>query len=174
MITKLFLGLYAFPSWLKSMKRKNPYLYYSVWGILGLAAITTVNFLTFRNAAVYFIVMALIPALWTVGHIIYLTVLNRRKGLEGLPEFKNMLAIPHTSSFLTDNLPSLMIIFMAGGFDGSENDYLYVLFIVFVIKIGFSLLIRKTPFKGSLSGFMAVLVLSNLLSLVIYALAATV
>jgi hypothetical protein len=174
MITKLFLRLYGFPSWLKSMKRKNPYLYYSVWGILSLAAITTVNFLTFRNAAVYFIVMALIPALWTVAHIICLAVLNRRQGLEGLPELNKMIAVPHTSSFLTDNLPSLMIIFVAGGFDGSENDYLYVLFIVFVIKIGISLFIRKTPFKGSLSGFMAVLVLSNLLSLVIYALAATV
>lgn len=174
MFTKLFLFIKQFPSWFKTLKTENKYLYFGIWAHLILFFALIFNFFTFRDFLVYSIIMALIPSVWTLGHIIYLGLQERKHKLLTLNHLKETIALPHRNSFITDNITSLFILIMAFGFDGSQNDFIYVLILLFFLKIGISILIKKMKFKGFVYLDMILLIISLLLTLTLYSLAVTV
>lgn len=174
MFTKLFLFIKQFPSWFKTLKTENRYLYFGIWTHFILFFALIFNFLTFREFTVYSIIMALIPSVWTLGHILYLGVVARKQKLNSINHLKETILLPHSSSFITDTMTSFFILFIASGFDGSQNDFIYLLILVFFIKLGLSLLIRKFKFRGFVYLDMILLILSLLLTLTLYSLAVTV
>ncbi len=174
MFTKLFLFLKQFPSWFQQLKMNNRYLYYGIWAyFVGLIALLF-NFFTLRSSVIYGIIMALIPFLWTVGHLLYLGVKARKQMLDSIDNLKQTILLPHRYSLISDNVTSLFILLMASGFDGSQNDFIYVLILVFFIKIGLSIVIKKLQLRGYIYLDMILLIISLLLTFVLYSLAVTV
>jgi hypothetical protein len=85
-----------------------------------------------------------------------------------------MIAMPLYSTLWSDTLGSMMILYMVHGFDGSQNDYLYVLWLTFFIKIGLYLAITKRHKRGYLWMDVLFLMVGFFLTFIIYSLAATV
>jgi len=174
MITKLILGIIHFPEWLKTMNSKNRYLFYGTWVIILEIIALVFNFFTFRNDVVYFVFMLMIPIVWTLGHIVYLALIQRKKSYSSIVEAPKTLALPMTSSVWTDVLGTVAILFMVGGFNGSENDYLFVLIMALLIKGMMRFGITKLSNKVVIYVTMFFLMVSLLLSIAIYSFAATV
>lgn len=174
MITKFFLSLKNFPAWFKLLKTKNRYLYYGLWFIVFVTLMLIFNFFTFRLMLVYSLAMIVIPVCWMIGHVIWLLIQKKKARLDNIVDFIPTFLMPHRLSILTDNLASIMIIYTATRFNGTENDYLYTLLLVLVLKIGLGLLIKKSRFKSALYFQILLLIISTLLSFIIYSLAVTV
>lgn len=174
MFTKLFLFFKNFPRWYKSLKTNNSYLYYGI-GLIFLAfLLTVVNFFTFQSKAFYATVMMIIPVVWTLGHILWLGVKMRKDTFEKLSDVDATVLLPHTYGMIIETISSLMIIYQVSRFDGTENDYLYTLIFVFIIKILISILTPKIQFRKSVYLKMVFLIISLLLTLTIFSLAVTV
>ena len=174
MFTKFFLSLKNFPEWFKALKTRNLYLYYGLWFIAFVCLVLIVNFFTFRSMLVYSLAMMAIPAGWTLAQVIWLGFSHRKGRLGEIEELVPTILLPHRLGILTDILASLMIIYTATRFNGSENDYLYTLILVFILKIGLGILIKKSRFKFAVYFQMFLLIISVLLSFIIYSLAVTV
>ncbi len=174
MFTKLFLFFKNFPGWYKSLKTNNPYLYYGIGFICFAFLLTVVNFFTFQSKAFYTAVMMIVPIIWTLGHIIWLGIKSRNSLLQKLSDGDAMVLLPHTYSMIIETVSSLMIIYQVSRFNGTENDYLYTLIFVVIVKIVISILTRKIHFKNAVYLKMVFLIISLLLTLTIFSLAVTV
>jgi len=174
MITKLILGIIQFPKWLQSMKTKNLYLYLGTWTIILEIIAIIFNFFTFRNEGLYFVLMLVIPLIWTFGQIVYLAIMQRKQLLTPLIEPIKTLSLPMDASIWTDVLGSMAILFIANGFDGSENDYLFVLVMALLVKGLMRFVLTKLPKKGVIYAALLFLMISLLLTLALYSFATTV
>jgi hypothetical protein len=118
--------------------------------------------------------MVVFPTLWLIGHLILLHYWQRKNVLSSLFAPRRMIAMPLYSTLWSDTLGSMMILYMVHGFDGSQNDYLYVLWLTFFIKIGLYLAITKRHKRGYLWMDILFLMVGFFLTFIIYSLAATV